>query len=133
MKQHVKVFLTKKGLKWEDVGVYQDKTKSDYPDFASEVAKKTVKNKAKGILLCGNAVGMVVAANKIKGARATMAYDKFTAEGSVQDDDTNILCLRGLKTTPKQQLDVLDMWLNAKFKGLPRYKRRVEKVKKLEG
>ena len=129
MKQHVKLFLTKKGLKWEDLGVYQDKTKSDYPDYAKPVAKKVAKHKAQGILICGNGVGICIAANKVKGARAYMPYDKFTAAEGKADDNPNIICLRGLKTTPKKQLQLIDWWINTKFKSHePRRMRRIRKL-----
>tara|TARA_B100000315_G_C14586389_1_gene593264 strand:- start:3760 stop:4188 length:429 start_codon:yes stop_codon:yes gene_type:complete len=130
LKEKIRIHLTAKGIEWEDLGVHQDKTKSDFPDYAKAVAKKVVKHKTRGILICSNGVGVSIAANRIKGVRAAMIYDKNTAVGSVADDNANIACLRGLNTSHKKQIQLLDLWLKAKFKALPRYIRRIRKLDK---
>jgi|ETNmetMinimDraft_11_1059920.scaffolds.fasta_scaffold34854_2 ribose 5-phosphate isomerase B len=131
LKEKVRIHLTAKGIAWEDIGTFSDKKKVDYPDYGIPLAKKVVKNKAKGILCCTNGVGVCIAANRVKGARAYMPYDKFTAVTGKADDDPNIICLRGLKTTPKKQLQLIDFWLNTKFKSHePRRMRRIRKLDK---
>jgi len=128
VKQKIIKYLDKKGLVYEDLGAYTDKVKSDYPDYAKKVAKKVIKNKAQGILICGSAVGICIAANKFKGIRAALVYDAFTSRNAKEDDNANIICLRGRKTSATKQVKLLDIFLNAKFKAFKRYKRRIKKI-----
>jgi|TARA_B100001971_G_C17895453_1_gene385262 ribose 5-phosphate isomerase B len=130
LKEKIRQYLTKKRIDWEDLGTHSDKKKVDYPDFAKLVAKKTVKTNSLGILICGSAIGMTIAANKIKGARAFQAYDKYTAIHGRENDHTNIICLRGNKS-PDSQIKILEYWLKAKPLNEARFLRRVKKVNAL--
>ncbi len=104
----------------------------DYPDIAAKVARTVVKNKAKGILLCGTAEGVCIAANKIKGIRAVAVWSEENARLSRQHNNANILCLSGWQLSPKRALDISKTWIKTKFSGKARHKRRLAKIARLE-
>lgn len=105
----------------------------DYPDIASGVAKHILSGEAvKGILICGSGVGASVAANKFKGVRAAICHDVFSAHQGVEDDDMNVICLGGGIVGESLAEEIIESFLNAKFKPEERYVRRLEKVKKIE-
>lgn len=98
VKEKIKRLLDKKNIKYEDIGAKTFNETDDYPDYAKIAAKKVAKDKdSKGILVCGTGVGICIAANKVKGARAVAAYDAYTAKMSRSHNDANVLCLRGRK------------------------------------
>ena len=96
------------------------------------VAKKVAQTDEKGILICATGLGIAMVANKIKGIRAAVCWDDFTALQSRQHNDANILCLGGkvidLETTKK----LVRIWLETGFNGEERHVRRLEKIKKIE-
>jgi len=132
MKCEIVKYLEKKGIDYEDLGSFNPENHDDYPDYAFTLAKKVVKNKGKGVLICGTGTGMVIAANKVKGVRAALAYDDYSAKMAKHDNDVNILCLRGRKFSLSKAKKILNKWLNTKFSGLSRHKRRIDKIKKYE-
>ena len=104
----------------------------DYPDFAFEVANNVVSDKGSyGILICGTGVGMSIAANKVKGIRASVCKDVETAKLTRIDNDSNILCL-SYKTPLKEILDIIDAYLNTPHSKEERHHRRVNKIIKYE-
>lgn len=106
----------------------------DYPDFAERVAKNIVNgDSAKGILICGSGVGVSIAANKIKGARAALCHDLYSAHQGVEDDNMNIICIGARVINEDLAKELITAFLKAKFKIEQRYIRRLEKIKKLEG
>ncbi|MFC1741119.1 ribose 5-phosphate isomerase B [Nanoarchaeota archaeon] len=131
-KEKLKRFLQKKNIPFEDMGT--DSTKSiDYPDIAKKVAGKVAKSRTgKGLLVCGSGTGMAIAANKVKGVRAVAAYDTYTARMSRQDNDTNVLCLRGRRFPLDKIEKIIDIWLKTPFSNSPRHKQRIAKIKRLE-
>ena len=98
LKEHIKKFLEKKGYSYVDMGAYKYNKDDDYPDFAKKVAVQVVKEKAKGILICGSGIGVCIAANKVKKIRAVLAHNIRSAKASRIDGNTNILCLGGRVT-----------------------------------
>jgi ribose 5-phosphate isomerase B len=105
----------------------------DYPDIAEAVSNQIISGvSSKGILICGSGVGACVAANKIKGIRAAICHDVFSAHQGVEDDAMNILCLGGGVVGESLALDIIHSFLQAEFKNEERFIRRLEKVKKLE-
>lgn len=141
MKEKMKPFLESLGYTVVDLGNTKYDSKDDYPDFGIPVAKKVVKSKAKGILFCGSAEGICIAANKVKGARAVAVQDTTTAKLSRSHNDANILCLAGGKTKSKikglgislQKAKTLSkIWLNTKFSQQTRHKRRIKKIARFE-
>jgi ribose 5-phosphate isomerase B len=104
----------------------------DYPDVAFKAAQKVAKYKELGVFICGTGLGMCLAANKVKGIRATLAYDEATARMGRQHNDSNVLCLGGRTTDDKTAVSILKTWLTTRFLEGP-YARRVEKIKRFEG
>ena len=128
LKEKLKEYFDKKKIKYEDVGT-GSLERVDYPDYAKKVARKVVKEKnSRGILICGTGTGMVIAANRIKGARAVVAYDTYSAKMSRQDNNANILSLRGRHFPYKKIQSIVNIWLNTKFSGKSRHKRRIKKL-----
>ncbi len=106
---------------------------SDYPDVAEALCKVIQLEEAdRGILLCGSGVGGSVAANKMKGIRAAVCHDCYSAAQGVEHDDMNILCLGGRVIGSALATDLVKAFLFANFAGEERFVRRLEKVKKLE-
>jgi ribose 5-phosphate isomerase B len=128
LKEFLKKYFNSKKIKYRDLGAYSEEP-VDYPDIAYKVAKKVAKEKAKGILICGTGIGMCIAANKVKGIRAVVAYDKYSAEMSRLHNDANVLCLRGREVDFKEQLKLVNIWLKTKFSGEARHKRRIAKIR----
>ncbi|MAE13059.1 ribose 5-phosphate isomerase B [Candidatus Woesearchaeota archaeon] len=132
-KQKIIAHLKKKGHAIIDKGVSSSEKSSDYPDQASLVAKEVAEKKtAKGILICGTGIGMTIAANKVKGIRAAMAYDTYSAKMSRQHNNANILTLKGRKMPLKNNLKIVDAWLKEPFSDGLRHKRRIKKIAQLE-
>ncbi len=132
LKEYLKKYLDRKKVPYEDIGTHSEKP-VDYPIYAAKVAKKVSAGKnVMGILACGNAEGVCIAANKIRGARAAVCYDAYTARTSRQDDDSNIICLRGRKFSFQKERNVLKTWLETKFSRKKRHVRRLKEVKQLE-
>jgi ribose 5-phosphate isomerase B len=128
LKEFLKKYFDSKKIKYTDLGTYSEEL-VDYPDIAFKVAKRVAKEKGRGILICGTGTGMCMAANRVKGIRAAIAYDKYSAKMSRRDNDANVLCLRGREVNFKDQIKNTDIWLNTKFSGELRHKRRIAKIK----
>jgi ribose 5-phosphate isomerase B len=106
---------------------------SDYPDHAADVALAVLQNEgARGILICGSAVGVSVAANKFKGIRAGVCHDTYSAHQSVEHDDVNILCLGQRVIGIELAKDIVFTFLKAVFSNAPRHIKRLEKIAAIE-
>jgi ribose 5-phosphate isomerase B len=115
-----------------DVGAYDEKP-SDYPDFAEKVGRAVLDGKAeRGVLICGSGVGASVAANKLRGIRAGMCHDTYSAHQGVEHDDINVLVLGSRVIGVALAKDLLIAFLGAKFTNEERHVRRLAKVKALE-
>jgi ribose 5-phosphate isomerase B len=116
-----------------DFGAFEYNKTDDYPDFVIPLAQAVAKGEVeRGLAVCGSGVGACVAANKVPGARAALIHDIFSAHQGVEDDDMNIICLGGRVTCYALALDLIRSFLNARFKGEPRFLRRLDKVARLE-
>jgi|TARA_B100002003_G_C14083491_1_gene521228 ribose 5-phosphate isomerase B len=130
-KEYIKKFLAKSNLDYKDLSPIA-KEGDDYPEHAAKVAKAVAKNKNnKGILVCGTGVGMTMAANKIKGARAVLLLDKYTTKKSRTSNDANIACLRGWDFSKRKAANLLDLFLKTPFDKKARRERRIKKLDKL--
>jgi len=115
-----------------DVGAYDDKP-SDYPDFAEKVGRAVLDGKAeRGVLICGSGVGASVAANKLRGIRAGLCHDTYSAHQGVEHDDMNVLVLGSRVVGVALAKDLVLAFLGAKFTNEERHLRRLGKVKALE-
>jgi len=107
--------------------------KDDYPDSAAAVARAVAGRRAeRGIIVCGSGVGASVAANKIRGARAGLCHDTYSARQGVEHDDTNVLCLGARVVGDALAQDLARSFLGARFSGEERHVRRLKKVQALE-
>lgn len=105
----------------------------DYPDFASQVAMQVADGDAqRGVLVCGTGIGMSMAANKVKGVRAAVVTDEFTAEMSRKHNDANVLCMGARVLAPERMETLARIFLATSFEG-GRHQGRVDKIRKLEG
>lgn len=115
-----------------DVGTH-DETSVDYPDLALAVGRAIQKGEAeRGFLVCGSGIGAVVAVNKLRGIRAGICHDTYSAHQGVEHDDMNVVCLGSRIVGEDLALEIVDTFVGAKFKDEERYRRRLAKVKKLE-
>lgn len=131
LKEHLKKVLEQKGYDIHDWGANKIVKTDDYPDYAAKVARG-VQKRGKGILVCGSAEGVCIAANKFKGIRAVAVWNLKNARLSRQHNDANILCLSGWQLSKKEAEKILMTWLNTHFTNEPRHKRRIQKIKRLE-
>ncbi len=131
IKQAIMQFLPQLNCSYYDFGCYGTEP-VDYPDIAQSVAKAvTSADFDQGILICSTGVGMSIAANKIKGIRAALCQDSFTAKRARQHNDANILCLRGDNIDTDSALEIVRAFLYTDFEG-GRHISRLNKVKALE-
>jgi len=123
--------LTELGHDCEDFGCYSSEP-VDYPDVAQRVAEAVASGKSDhGILICSSGIGMSIAANKVRGIRAALCYDVFSAGRARQHNDANILCLGEETIAQGLALDIVKAYLVTTFEG-GRHFRRVEKIRSLE-
>lgn len=132
LKQTLARTLADGGYTVFDLGTH-DEAPVDYPDFAAAVSRAVVDGRAeRGIIICGSGAGACVAANKVKGIRAVLAHDTYTAHQSVEHDDVNVLCLGSRVIGPALAAELVTTFLSARFTREERHLRRLEKVLALE-
>ena len=123
--------LTKLGHEHEDVGCY-DESSVDYPDVAREVAERVAQGQAdRGILVCSTGVGMSITANKVKGIRAALCHDTFSAQRAREHTDANVLCLGSWVVGKGLAGEITQAYVTSGFAG-GRHQRRLDKIGKLE-
>jgi len=105
----------------------------DYPDLALAAGSEIQRGNAeRGILVCGSGVGAAIAANKLPGIRASVCHDTYSARQGVQHDDLNMVCLGSCIIGEELALEVVNTFVNARFSGEERYRRRLAKVAEME-
>jgi ribose 5-phosphate isomerase B len=116
-----------------DFGTHDGSVPDDYPDYAKQVGEAVQSGAADiGILICGSGVGAAVAANKLRGIRAALCSDTYSAHQSREHDDCNVLCLGARVVGVELALDIVRSYVGAKFTGEERHRRRLAKVAALE-
>lgn len=124
--------IRKLGHEVEDVGSHDDQP-VDFPDIAQLVTSAVADGTAeRGLLVCGTGVGASIAANKVKGIRAAVCHDIHSAHQCVEHDDVNVMCIGAQIVGPWLALDLIDSYLQAKFSTNADFRRRVEKLHKME-
>jgi RpiB/LacA/LacB family sugar-phosphate isomerase len=132
LKQTIKKHLRELKQDVLDLGTHSSKP-VDYPDFAEAVGLAVREGKAqRGILICGSGVGASVAANKIRGVRAGLCHDHYSAHQGVEHDDMNVLVMGGRVIGESVALELVEAFLRANYTGEQRHQRRLEKLKALE-
>ena len=105
----------------------------DYPDYVVPLSQAVASGKVdRGVAICGSGVGACVCANKVKGARACLIHDHFSAKQGVEDDHMSILCMGGRTVGPEVAWDLVEAFLTAEFSQAERHLRRLAKVASLE-
>jgi ribose 5-phosphate isomerase B len=133
MKNSIKHHLELQGFEVEDLGAHSFDENDDYPEFATAVAEAVRKNpRSLGILSCGNATGITIAANKFDGIRAGIGYSKLAAKTMRNDDNANIISIPGRLEVKDDPLEIVDTFLESKFSFANRHIRRLNKVSKIE-
>ena len=116
-----------------DLGVDTDAVRVDYPDTAKAVGHAILRGAAeRGILVCGSGAGVSIAACKIRGIRAAMCHDSYSAHQAVEHDNMNVLCLGSEIVGPSLATELVQRFLAAAFVGEGRYLARLEMVEELE-
>ncbi|HEY0730504.1 MAG TPA: ribose 5-phosphate isomerase B [Pyrinomonadaceae bacterium] len=116
-----------------DFGTHDANVPDDYPDYAKQVGEAVQSGAAEiGILICGSGVGAAVAANKLRGIRAALCGDTYSAHQSREHDDCNVLCLAARVTGPELALEIVRSFVAARFTGEERHRRRLAKVAAME-
>ena len=130
-KEKIKKQLDELGIEYQDLGTYSEDS-VDYPDFAEKVGEAVASgNVDSGVLVCGSGIGISIAANKIDGVRAALAWNAETASLARQHNDANILAI-GARTTPVEDIPkIVESWFSAEFEG-GRHSMRVDKITNLE-
>ena len=125
--------VARSGDQLVDLGAMTLEPGDDYPVFADRVAQAVRSGVAeRGIVLCGSGVGASVAANKVRGVRAALCADTFSARQGVEDDDMNVLCLGARVIGPSLASEIVVSFLTARFSDAERHRRRLEQVKAIE-
>ena len=133
LKEFILEELRKEGHEPVDVGAFQLDSTDDYPDFAEAVGAAVLDGRAeRGVLVCGSGVGACVAANKMKGIRASVCHDHYSAHQGVEHDNMNVLCLGARIIGPEPAVDLIRAFLAANFSGEERHVRRLGKVDAIE-
>src|SRR5512136_225899 len=116
-----------------DFGAHRLSEGDDYPDYVVPLAQAVDAGKVnRGVAICGSGVGASVCANKVRGIRAALVHDHFSARQGVEDDHMNILCMGGRTVGPEVAWDLVQTFLAAQFSDAPRHLRRLGKVAALE-
>lgn len=121
------------GHETADLGTDSPDRPVDYPDFAAKAAAAVLSGAAeRAIVVCGSGVGACVAANKIRGIRAGLCHDTYSAHQGVEHDDINVLCLGARIIGPALAFEIAGAFAAARFSGEARHKLRLDKIAKLE-
>lgn len=130
LKSALKAYLDDNGFEYTDMGCNGEPV--DYPDIAEAVCIKVLESEEnKGILLCGTGIGISMAANKIKGIRAALCADWYSAKYTRLHNDANVICMGGRTIGAGSAVEMLDVFLHTDFEG-GKHAVRINKIKKLE-
>lgn len=131
LKEHIKKYLTEKGIEVKDFGTYSEDS-VDYPDCAVPVCRAVLDGVCEsGILICGTGIGISIAANKINGIRAALCGDVYSAKMAKEHNNANVICMGGRVVGRELAFMIVDTWLEARHLG-GRHAKRVEKIHMLE-
>ncbi|NLY90300.1 MAG: ribose 5-phosphate isomerase B [Firmicutes bacterium] len=131
LKEEIARYLRETGYEFKDFGVFSTEA-VDYPDQAAVVARAVANGQFdQGIIICGTGIGVSMAANKIKGIRAALCHDVFSAQMARAHNDSNVLTMGARVVGPGLALAIVETYLKGEFAG-GRHQQRVDKIMKLE-
>lgn len=123
--------LRSAGFAVDDLGTHSEES-VDYPEYGALVARAVVDGRADyGVCVCGTGIGIGIAANKVRGARAAVVHDATSARMARQHNDANVVCVGARLTGPQAAADAIDAFLAAEFEG-GRHQRRIDEITALE-
>ncbi len=137
LKEKLKIFLENLGCEVEDKGAHEFNESDDYPDFIYPVVKAVAEDidrdlDSRGIVIGGSGQGEAIVANKVKGIRAAVVYDEYSAKMSRKHNDANIISLGNRTLGIHKAKNLVKLWLETPFSSEERHKRRIEKIKAIE-
>ena len=128
LKQEIMKHLEERGMEYKDYGCYSEES-CDYPEFAHAVGKAVAAKECElGILICGTGIGISIAANKIKGVRAALCHDCFSAQATKEHNDANILAMGARVVGVGHALKIVDTFLDTPFSNDERHVRRIAAI-----
>ena len=128
LKQEIIAYLEEHKLEYKDYGCY-DTNSVDYPEYSKKVAHAVADKEAdKGILICGTGIGISIAANKVKGIRAALCHDCFSAQATREHNDANIVAMGARVIGPGLAVKIVDTFLNTPFSNDERHIRRIAQI-----
>jgi RpiB/LacA/LacB family sugar-phosphate isomerase len=132
LKEDLAKLLAEQGNAIFDMGTHSE-SPVDYPDYAASVGRAVREGRAdRGVIVCGSGAGAAIAANKIKGVRAALAHDTYTAHQAVEHDDANVIAIGSRVIGRALAEEIITAFMLARFTGEDRHVRRLNKVKALE-
>ncbi|MCJ7491822.1 MAG: ribose 5-phosphate isomerase B [Dehalococcoidia bacterium] len=133
LKRYIAQVLRDAGHEVLDLGAHSVESGDDYPDYARAVGRAVVEGKAeRGILVCGSGAGAAIAASKMRGIRAALSHDTYTAHQMVEHDNANVCCLGARVIGPELAAEIVKVFVEARFTGEERHVRRLAKVAAME-
>jgi ribose 5-phosphate isomerase B len=133
LKEKLAARLRAAGHEIIDFGAHKVTPDDDYPDFVIPLGRAVAAGEVdRGVAVCGSGVGASVCANKIKGVRACLIEDNFSARQGVEDDNLNVICLGGRIEGPELAWELVQTFLAARFSEADRHRRRLGKVAAIE-
>lgn len=133
LKERLCETLCAKGDEIVDFGASSLDPGDDYPDYVIPLARAVASGEVeRGIAICSSGVGASIAANKVAGVRAALIHDDFSAAQGVEDDDLNVICLGSRVVGYDRALELVTRFLDARFSGAERHRRRLGKIALLE-
>ncbi len=131
LKEHIKKYLDREGLPYKDFGTFGSES-VDYPSFGEAAARAVASGECeRGLLFCGTGIGISIAANKVRGIRAAVCSEPYSAEMSRRHNNANILALGGRVVGPGLAEQIVQIWLHTEFEG-GRHARRVGLIDDIE-
>lgn len=128
LKKELIKHLEERNLKYKDFGT-KSSDSCDYPVYAKEVAKSILSGECeKGILICGTGIGISITANRMKGIRAALCHDCFSAEATRAHNDANILAMGGRVVGPGLAIKILDTFIDTPYSQEERHNRRIRLI-----
>ena len=133
LKREISDQLKNEGHEVIDVGPHSHDPLDDYPDYAKKLADSVSRGESlRGIMICGSGVGASVASNKVKGIRAAVCHDIYSAHQGVEHDDMNVLCLGSRIVGSEVARELVKAFITAEYTGEERHQRRLDKVLDME-
>ena len=133
LKKEISDQLENEGHEVIDVGPHSHDPLDDYPDYAKKLADSVSRGESlRGIMICGSGVGASVASNKVRGIRAAVCHDIYSAHQGVEHDDMNVLCLGSRIVGSEVARELVKAFIAAEYTGEERHQRRLDKVLDME-